>query len=190
VVEGSGAALPPVAADRTVCATSVPRLVPDALSYLGPVRLLRSQLLVVFGAGGLSAARREELATDLAQWMPRDSIAFCELEPEPAEEVPPGATVACFTTAGRSRAGPAGRSRGAAEPVPGRTTWPGGDLERMSRALTPVEGSDRAEGGCGGRRRARPGGGCAARSRATGRWRTASRPTSASCTWSTWGAGR
>jgi cyclic 2,3-diphosphoglycerate synthase len=99
LVEGSGAALPPVAADRTVCATSVPRLAADALSYLGPLRLLRSQLLVVFGAGGLSAARREALATDLAQWMPRDSIAFCELEPEPAGEVPPGATVACFTTA-------------------------------------------------------------------------------------------
>jgi len=99
VVEGSGAALPPVAADRTVCATSVPRLAADALSYLGPVRLLRSQLLVVFGAGDLSAAEREALSTELAPWMPRDSIVFCELEPEPAEEVPPGAAVACFTTA-------------------------------------------------------------------------------------------
>ena len=108
IVEGSGAALPPVAADRTICATSVPRLAPDALSYLGPLRLLRSQLLVVFGAGDLSAAEREGLVADLAPWMPPDSIAFCELEPEPAEELPPGATVACFTTA---RPGAAGRQR-------------------------------------------------------------------------------
>jgi cyclic 2,3-diphosphoglycerate synthetase len=100
VVEGSGAALPPVAADRTVCATSVPRVAADALSYLGPLRLLRSQLLVVFGAADLSAAERDALTADLARWMPRDSIALCELEPEPADELPPGAVVACFTTAG------------------------------------------------------------------------------------------
>jgi cyclic 2,3-diphosphoglycerate synthetase len=99
VVEGSGAALPPVTADRTVCATSAARAVPDALSYLGPLRLLRSQLLVVFGASELEPAEREALVDRLAEWVPRDSIALCDLEPEPAEEVPEGARVACFTTA-------------------------------------------------------------------------------------------
>ncbi len=100
VVEGSGAALPPVAADRTVCATSAARAEADALSYLGPVRLLRSQLLVVFGAAELGPAEHATLVDRLAEWVPRDSIALCELEPEPAEEVPSGARVACFTTAG------------------------------------------------------------------------------------------
>ena len=100
LLEGSGAALPPVAADRTVCATSAGRVAADALSYLGPLRLLRAQLLVVFGAGGLSAAERDGLTGDLERWMPRDAIVLCELEPEPAEELPPGAAVACFTTAG------------------------------------------------------------------------------------------
>jgi cyclic 2,3-diphosphoglycerate synthetase len=100
VVEGSGAALPPVAADRTVCATSAARAGADALSYLGPLRLLRSQLLVVFGAADLGPAEHEALVDRLAEWVPRDSIALCELEPEPAEEVPSGARVACFTTAG------------------------------------------------------------------------------------------
>jgi cyclic 2,3-diphosphoglycerate synthetase len=99
VVEGSGAALPPVAADRTVCATSTARAAADALSYLGPLRLMRCQLLVVFGASELEPAEREALVDRLAEWVPRDSIALCELEPEPAEEVPGGARVACFTTA-------------------------------------------------------------------------------------------
>jgi cyclic 2,3-diphosphoglycerate synthase len=100
VLEGSGAALPPVAADRTVCATSAARAGTGALSHLGPVRLLRSELLVVFGASALAPAERDGLVDRWAEWIPRDSIALCELEPEPAEEVPEGARVACFTTAG------------------------------------------------------------------------------------------
>jgi cyclic 2,3-diphosphoglycerate synthase len=100
VLEGSGAALPPVAADRTVCATSAARAGTGALSHLGPVRLLRSELLVVFGASALAPADCDGLVDRLAEWIPRDSIALCELEPEPAEEVPEGARVACFTTAG------------------------------------------------------------------------------------------
>jgi cyclic 2,3-diphosphoglycerate synthase len=99
LVEGSGAALPPVAADRTVCATSAARAEIDALSYLGPVRLLRSQLVTVFGAGDLAPAARDSLVERLAEWVPRDSIVLCELEPEPAEQLPRGARVACFTTA-------------------------------------------------------------------------------------------
>jgi cyclic 2,3-diphosphoglycerate synthetase len=99
VLEGSGAALPPVAAERTVCATSAARAAIDALGYLGPVRLLRAQLVTVFGAGDLSPQARAALVERLAQWTPRDSIALCELEPEPTEPVPAGSRVACFTTA-------------------------------------------------------------------------------------------
>ena len=99
VLEGSGAALPPVAAHRTVCVTSAGRAGMDALSYLGPLRLLRSQLLTVFGAGSLGPAERDDLVDRLAEWMPRDAILLCELEPEPAEPLPDGARVACFTTA-------------------------------------------------------------------------------------------
>ena len=98
VLEGSGAALPPVVPDRTVCATSAPRIA-TALDHLGPVRLLRSALVVVFGAGALDAAGRESLAGRLAAWVPRDSIALAELEPEPAEPIAGDARVACFTTA-------------------------------------------------------------------------------------------
>jgi cyclic 2,3-diphosphoglycerate synthetase len=99
VVEGSGAALPPVAADRTVCATSAARAPAEALSQLGPLRLLRSQLVVVFGAGDLEATARAALVDRLGEWVARDSIALCELEPEPVEALPDGARVACFTTA-------------------------------------------------------------------------------------------
>jgi cyclic 2,3-diphosphoglycerate synthetase len=88
-----------VAADRTVCATGVARAAVDALSYVGPLRLLRSQLVTLFGAGELAAGERDALVSRLAEWVPRDSIALCELEPEPAEQLPEGARVACFTTA-------------------------------------------------------------------------------------------
>jgi cyclic 2,3-diphosphoglycerate synthetase len=99
LVEGSGAALPPVAADRTVCATSVARAPLDALAYLGPLRLLRSELVTLFGAADLAAGERDALVGRLAEWVPRDCIALCELEPEPAQLLPADARVACFTTA-------------------------------------------------------------------------------------------
>jgi cyclic 2,3-diphosphoglycerate synthase len=102
ILEGSGAALPPVAADRTVCATSAARARAEALSHLGPLRLLRSDLLVLFGAGELEPAPREALVRDLAEWLPHEAIALCDLEPEPAEPVPAGARVACFVTAPES----------------------------------------------------------------------------------------
>jgi cyclic 2,3-diphosphoglycerate synthase len=82
-----------------VCATSAARAEADALSYLGPLRLMRSQLVVMFGASQLEPAEREALVDRLAEWVPRDSIALCDMEPEPAQEVPRGAQVACFTTA-------------------------------------------------------------------------------------------
>jgi cyclic 2,3-diphosphoglycerate synthetase len=100
IVEGSGAALPPVAADRTVCAANAARAPIDALGYLGPLRLLRSDLVTVFGARELASDARRDLVRRLAEWVPESAILVCELEPEPAEPVPADARVACFTTAG------------------------------------------------------------------------------------------
>jgi cyclic 2,3-diphosphoglycerate synthetase len=98
VFEGSGAAQPPVAAHATVCVTSA--LAPSqALSHLGPLRLLRSDLLVMVGAGDLSATARAGFLDDLARWVPRERIVACDLRPEPAEPLPAGARIACFVTA-------------------------------------------------------------------------------------------
>jgi cyclic 2,3-diphosphoglycerate synthetase len=82
VLEGSGASLPPVAADRTVCVT---RGGQDAVAGLGALRLARSDLVIALG----------EETTEL----PHPRVIRCQLEPEPAEPVPPDAKAAVFTTA-------------------------------------------------------------------------------------------
>ena len=107
VVEGSGAALPPVAADRTVCATSAARAAADALSYLGPVRPPRSQLLVVFGVAEFGPAQREALVDRLAEWVSRESTSrvLRAPSPSPRRRCPRGRVLACFTTAGPGRRG-------------------------------------------------------------------------------------
>jgi cyclic 2,3-diphosphoglycerate synthase len=99
LLEGSGAALPSIAADRTVCVTNAARAETEALSYLGPFRLLRSDLLVVVGAERLDSGELQELKHSLAKWCPAASIIGCALEPEPAQAVRSGARVALFTTA-------------------------------------------------------------------------------------------
>jgi cyclic 2,3-diphosphoglycerate synthetase len=99
LLEGSGASLPPVEADRTVCVTSAARAETEALSYLGPYRLLRADLVVIVGAGGVDPAGLQKLEGSLARWCPGATIVGCELEPEPATEVRPDARVALFTTA-------------------------------------------------------------------------------------------
>ena len=99
VLEGSGAALPPVAPHATVCVTSAAQARAQALSHLGPLRLLRSDLLVLLGCAELAPADREALTAGLAAWIPRERIVACELEPEPAQPIPEDAGVACFVTA-------------------------------------------------------------------------------------------
>ena len=99
VLEGSGAALPPVAAHATLCVTSAAHARTQALSHLGPMRLLRSDLLVLLGAADLPPGERRQLEDELAAWIPRDRIVGCALWPEPAEQLPEGARVACFVTA-------------------------------------------------------------------------------------------
>lgn len=85
--EGSGAALPPVAVDRTVCVIGSRE---GALSHLGPFRLLRADLAVV-------TADDPALAADAARWC-RGPVIPVALEPEPVDEVPAGSRVAFFTT--------------------------------------------------------------------------------------------
>ncbi len=99
LLEGSGAALPPVAAQRTVCVTSAARARSQALAYLGPYRLLCADLVVVVGAEALPAAELEELKRDLARWCDPNAIVACSLDPEPAGRLPRGARAAVFTTA-------------------------------------------------------------------------------------------
>jgi cyclic 2,3-diphosphoglycerate synthetase len=103
LIEGSGAALPPVDAERTVCVTSAGRAQEEALAYLGPYRLMRSDLLVITGADSLPAGELRELKRSLAVWSGDAPLVGCRLEPESAGEVPAGARVALFTTAPSER---------------------------------------------------------------------------------------
>jgi cyclic 2,3-diphosphoglycerate synthetase len=98
LLEGSGAALPPVAAGRTVCVTTALRAEREALSHLGPYRLLSSDLLVVFGADALSAGELAALTGRLGEWIEPSKIVACTLVPEPLGLIPPGARVAFFST--------------------------------------------------------------------------------------------
>jgi cyclic 2,3-diphosphoglycerate synthase len=73
--EGSGACIPPVEVDRTLCILGAGQPEPFA-----DYRLLRADLVLAAGNGG-----------------PAGSLRF-ELRPEPAEPLPEGARVALFTT--------------------------------------------------------------------------------------------
>ena len=99
VLEGSGAALPPVAAHATVCVTPAADAGAQALSHLGPLRLLRADLLVLLGAAELAPSLRGQLDGGLDRWIPRERIVSCALRPRPAEPLEQGARVACFVTA-------------------------------------------------------------------------------------------
>lgn len=96
LLEGSGACVPPVAADRTVCVVGDRA---GALGALGPYRLLRADLaLVLEGAGGGPGAGADErLAAEVAECC-RGAVLRYTLRPEPAEPLPPDARVALFST--------------------------------------------------------------------------------------------
>jgi cyclic 2,3-diphosphoglycerate synthetase len=104
LLEGSGAALPPVLADRTICVTTAQRAEREALAYLGPYRLLSSDVLVVFGAETIDAAALAELKQRLSQWIAADAIVGCSLAPEPLGEMAPGSRVAFFSTSAAQEA--------------------------------------------------------------------------------------
>lgn len=84
ILEGSGACVPPVEADATICVVGDPA---DALGALGPVRLLRADLVLAL----------RDAPHELAELCP-GRVVQARMEPEPVEEVSPGARVAFFST--------------------------------------------------------------------------------------------
>jgi cyclic 2,3-diphosphoglycerate synthetase len=87
--EGSGASVPPVEVDRTVCVVGDG---PGALSDLGPYRVLRSQLALL-----MEPAWADGVAEGVGR-LCQGAVTRCELRPEPVDPVPADARVALFTT--------------------------------------------------------------------------------------------
>jgi predicted GTPase len=84
ILEGSGACVPPVEADATVCIVGDPA---DALEALGPYRLLRSDIVLAM----------RDVPEELARLCP-GRVVRTWLAPEPAEEIPDHGRVAFFST--------------------------------------------------------------------------------------------
>jgi len=84
ILEGSGACVPPVEADATVCIVGDPA---DAIEALGPYRLLRADLVLAM----------REAPPELTELSPAPVVQV-RLQPEPAEPLPDGARVAFFST--------------------------------------------------------------------------------------------
>jgi cyclic 2,3-diphosphoglycerate synthetase len=99
LIEGSGASVPPIEAHRTVCVTSAARAREEALSYLGPYRLIGAQVVVIADAHRLTAPALAELKGALGAWCEDAKLIGCRLEPEPSRPVPADARVAFFSTA-------------------------------------------------------------------------------------------
>jgi len=100
VLEGSGAALPPVAADRRVLVCTAARPASELTSGLGPYRVLGADLVVITGClPPVSAAGAAERTREAVRAIRPDleSIAV-DLVPQPVVPVA-GRRVAYFTTA-------------------------------------------------------------------------------------------
>jgi cyclic 2,3-diphosphoglycerate synthase len=100
LLEGSGAALPPVAADRTILVTPASRPAGTLLAGMGPYRVLISDLVVVTMsepplADGDAVAAVRSAVNELR---PGALVIAVALRPHPAEAIA-GERVALFTTA-------------------------------------------------------------------------------------------
>ncbi len=100
VLEGSGAALPPVAADRTVLVTSAARPADNLVTGMGPYRILVSDMLVVTMCEQPLASPQDvdDLRAAVASLRPDLPVVTTVFRPHPAEPVA-GERVAFFTTA-------------------------------------------------------------------------------------------
>ena len=100
ILEGSGAALPPVAADRTVLVTSAARPAESLVTGMGPYRILVSDMLVVTMCEPPLASREdvEDVRAAVAEIRPDLPVVQTVFRPRPAEPVA-GERVALFTTA-------------------------------------------------------------------------------------------
>jgi cyclic 2,3-diphosphoglycerate synthetase len=103
LLEGSGAALPPLAADRTVLVTSAASPAADLLLALNPVRVLLADLVVVTMAEPPLAepGHLDELRAAVAELRPEIPVIATVLRPVPAGRLD-GGPVAYFTTAPES----------------------------------------------------------------------------------------
>ena len=100
LLEGSGAAIPPVAAGRTVLVTSAVRPSYELLTGMGPFRVLVSDMVVLTMCEPplASAQQVEQVRAAVEQVRPGIQVLETVLEPVPAEDVS-GERVAYFTTA-------------------------------------------------------------------------------------------
>jgi cyclic 2,3-diphosphoglycerate synthetase len=101
LLEGSGAALPPVAADRTLLVTSAARPAAELEVGLGPYRVLVSDVVVITMSEGPLAEPHQVDAVRAAVLAARPdaTVVAAVLRPHPAEPIA-GERVALFTTAG------------------------------------------------------------------------------------------
>ena len=97
LLEGSGAAIPPVAADRTVLVTSATRPVQVIHNGLGPYRVLVSDMVVVTMCEP-PLAGADEIRAAVERVRPGTAVVATAFRPWPAEPVA-GERVALFTTA-------------------------------------------------------------------------------------------
>jgi cyclic 2,3-diphosphoglycerate synthase len=96
IFDGSGAALPPVAARKRLLVAGAHQPPEIVAGYLNAYRILVSDLLVLTMAE--EGSRHEELAVAVADVKPEIPVIACVLRPRPTESVE-GRRVAFFTTA-------------------------------------------------------------------------------------------
>jgi len=101
LLEGSGAAVPPVAADRTLLVTSAARPAADLEIGLGPFRVLVSDVVVMTMCEAPLAESRqvESVRAAVLASRPDATVIATVLRPHPNEPIE-GERVALFTTAG------------------------------------------------------------------------------------------
>jgi cyclic 2,3-diphosphoglycerate synthase len=100
LLEGSGAALPPVAADRTLLITSAMRPAEALRTGLGPYRVLVSDVVVITMSEPplADADQVESVRAAVGDLRPDATVIAAVMRPRPAEPVA-GERVALFTTA-------------------------------------------------------------------------------------------
>jgi cyclic 2,3-diphosphoglycerate synthetase len=131
LLEGSGAAAPPLRADRTVLVTSARRPAASLTTGLGPVRVLRSDLVVITMAEDGVEDTREAIQA-VAPGLPTIAVT---LHPRPLEPLGDG-PVAFFTTTLSPRA------EKLAESLPGDVVAVVPALSDREVLLRALEGAD------------------------------------------------
>ncbi|HDY69386.1 MAG TPA: 2,3-diphosphoglycerate synthetase, partial [Actinobacteria bacterium] len=100
VFEGSGAALPPIKVNRTICVAGADQPYDYILGYLGSFRILISDLVVLTMCEEplASPAKVEKLKKDIRELNPSAEVVATVLRPKPDGDIR-GRRVAYFTTA-------------------------------------------------------------------------------------------